>query len=195
MGGVKIFVAGIMGCAQYMFMRTPTRNRKPQGRDEASSGVDLPVHDFNRLSESQDQIVEHRTIPGFLGRIPHRWHMDEVTRFGDKVGRAAESMQLAYLTVVDRSLGVIRVFPVPLMERIYTLLAPQFAWPELPGGTVDNLPTPPKRLERLLKGLEELTEDADDLEILESLQKLRDFVRRDLVASGTVTPPATVAAT
>lgn len=57
--------------------------------------------------------------------------MQDINRFGDSVGRAAEAMQLAYLTTVDRSLGVIRVFPVPLMQRVYEILSKQFGWPQV----------------------------------------------------------------
>lgn len=88
------------------------------------------VADFDEM-QSGEALVEHCTIPGFLKRIPHRWHMEDIQRFGDKVQRTAEAMQIAYLTTVDRSLGIIRVFPLPLLQRIYEIQSAQFGWPAL----------------------------------------------------------------
>lgn len=73
-------------------------------------------------------VVEHLTIPGFIRQAPHRFHMDEIMRFGDKVGRVAESLQVSYLTTIDRQLGQIRLFPVPLLVRVYQVMAVQFGW-------------------------------------------------------------------
>lgn len=73
-------------------------------------------------------VVEHLTVPGFIRRAPRRFHLDEITRFGDKVSRVAESFQISYLTTVDSSLGIVRLFPVPLMVKVYTVLANQFHW-------------------------------------------------------------------
>jgi len=85
------------------------------------------------LAESQP-MVEHLTVTEFMSRIPHptRWHLDDINRFGDKVGWTANSIQLARMMVQSDSLGLIRVFPVPLLMRIYTVIAPQFNWPKLP---------------------------------------------------------------
>lgn len=89
-----------------------------------------PEQDFDQLAAAVLSI-EHLTVPGFLRRIPHRWSFEDITRYGDKVGRAAESMQLAYVTTMDRSLGVIRTFPVPLLQRVYEILATQYGWPRI----------------------------------------------------------------
>lgn len=167
-------------------MRTlPKGNRKPQGREAASSGADLPVRDFDQMSEQQEELVEHQSIPGFIRRIPHQWHIDEINRFGKKMGDTADSLQLAYVTRVDRSLGLIRVFPVPLLVRVYTIMAPQFGWP-----AVEEIPrivdagqsnrSEAKKQERFLRGLETLTETVDDVEVLESLKRVRDFIRADV---------------
>ena len=74
--------------------------------------------DFEDMQNPLD-VVEHLTIPGFIRRCPHRFHLMEITRFGDQVGKIAESLQISYLTTIDRSLGMIRLFPVPLMVRVY----------------------------------------------------------------------------
>ncbi len=89
--------------------------------------------DAAELAESQP-MVEHLTVTEFMQRIPHpnRWHLDDINRFGDKVGWTARSIQLARMMVQSPSLGLIQVFPVPLLQRIYTILAPQFNWPTLP---------------------------------------------------------------
>lgn len=82
--------------------------------------------------EQPDNLVEHLTVPGFLARVPRQWQIDEATRYGHQLGRAAEAMHLAYMTTTDPALGVLRVFPVPLMRRVYVLMRHQFNWPELP---------------------------------------------------------------
>lgn len=91
----------------------------------------MSLQDFDELAAAQAMQVEHQTVPGFLRRIPHKWHLNEITRFGGEIGRAADSLQLVYMTAVDRSLGVLRVFPLPLLDRVYTIMAPQFGWPAL----------------------------------------------------------------
>ena len=94
--------------------------------------------DAAELAESQP-MVEHLTVTEFMQRIPHpnRWHLDDINRFGDKVGWTAQSIQLARMMVQSPSLGLIRVFPVPLLQRIYTILAPQFNWPPLPAAALE----------------------------------------------------------
>lgn len=68
----------------------------------------MSLQDFDELAALQCVQVEHQTIPGFLRRIPHKWHLNEITRFGSEVGRAADAMQLVFMTPVDGSLGVLR---------------------------------------------------------------------------------------
>lgn len=88
------------------------------------------VADFDRLQQPET-IVEHMTASGFLARIPHRWHMDDVRRFGTEVGRIAEALHIAYITTTDIALGIVRVFPVPLLRRVYTIQSASFGWPSL----------------------------------------------------------------
>lgn len=107
---------------------------------------------FDELSQSEP-LIEHLTVPAFLSRVPRAWQIDEATRFGHQLGRAAEAMHLAYMTTTDRALGVIRVFPVPLMRRVYTLMAQQFAWPALPEALEAPRSQPDDRLARHLQAL------------------------------------------
>lgn len=142
-------------------MNTST-NRKPTpstptNRVPISTGAEQ--QDFEQVDPLS--IVEHATVPGFFRRIPHRWHLDDMIRFGDKVRRTAEAMELSYLTTTDRSLGVIRLYPMPLMERIYDVLARQHNWPpivELPqidGGKqmVKDMLRGQERLEKSLRAV------------------------------------------
>jgi len=144
-----------------------------------------PEQEFEQLSQ-QETIVEHLTIPGFLRRIPHKWHIDEITRFGDKVGRAAESLQLSYLTTIDRSLGVIRIFPVPLLQRIYQIFASQFGWPqiiEIEPPTLDD----PRRAqqemlrsnERLMKHMRALLAITENVEVQNSIAVVVQWLDHD----------------
>lgn len=88
------------------------------------------TQDLDDLPQPED-IVELATVPGFLRRSGHRFHLDEINRFGSQVGRSAEAMHLAYITQVDSTLGLVRVFPVPFLERVYKIVAKQFGWPEI----------------------------------------------------------------
>jgi hypothetical protein len=137
--------------------------------------------DFDQLANEQLAQIDHMTIPGFLRRIPHKWHLDEITRFGDKVGRAADAMQLSYLTSIDRSLGVIRVFPLPLLQRIYAIMSPQFGWPTIiehealeDGRRAQREAL--KKLERTEQGLDEIMQRADNVDVLASFQAAREFI-------------------
>jgi hypothetical protein len=105
----------------------------------------LDINDFDQLIAT-GETVEHVTVPGFLRRIPHPWHITDLTRFGDQVGRVAEAMQLSYLTTIQPQLGMIRVFPLPLLQRVYELMAPQFQWPSEPIALIDGLRSQARRI-------------------------------------------------
>lgn len=111
-------------CSDAGMKQTPrTPRQKPQSQT-------LDVNDFEQFSEGQQELrVEHQTIPGYLHRIPHKWNLDEITRFGREMGKAAEALQISYLTRNDSSLGMIRIFPLPLLRRVYTVMGSQFGWP------------------------------------------------------------------
>jgi hypothetical protein len=165
--------------AQARRTHQPTQPRPPMG---PPAGVQ---QDFDELAQ-QTAMVEHLTVPGFLRRIPHRWHFDDITRFGDKLGRVAESMQLAYLTTVDRSLGVIRIFPLPLLKRVYEVMSAQFGWPQiidapipgLPAG-VDNGAEALRAHERVDKHLRSLLEGATDGNVQHSIAVVLHWLSED----------------
>ena len=126
-----------------------------------------------------DHVVEHQSISAFLKRIPHRWHMEEIGRFGDKAGRAAESLHVAYLTAIDGSLGVVRVFPVPLLRRVYAIMAPQFNWPGIEIAGLEDarqLREDSRARESVERILGKAMQETDDVEILQSLQKVLNFL-------------------
>jgi hypothetical protein len=109
---------------------TPRSRRQNQNRPPKTPQNLHLSQESEQFAEMPDprEIVEHLSIPGFVRRAPRRFHLDELTRFGDKVARVAESMQISYLTTIDSSLGVVRVFPVPLMIKVYSIMAQQFHW-------------------------------------------------------------------
>jgi hypothetical protein len=115
-------------CSTERMNKATTRNRavktknSPRNRNESLPGLE-------QLAEVSASQVEHRTVLEFLRGIPHKWHPDEIARFGDKVKRMAEALQLPFVPSINPSLGVIRTYPVPLMEWVYTVLAQQFHWP------------------------------------------------------------------
>jgi hypothetical protein len=97
---------------------------KPTRTQNAKSGLDLEL--MAEMSASQ---VEHRTILEFLRAVPHKWHPDEIARYGDKVKRMAEALQLPFVPSINPSLGVIRAYPAPLLGWVYSTMAAQFGWP------------------------------------------------------------------
>lgn len=163
-----------------VFMKTNTR-RKSQLRS-ATTAEAMELHDFEQLANEQGVQLEHATVPGFLRRIPHKWHLEEITRYGDKVGRAAEAMQLAYMTSIDRSLGVIRVFPLPLLQRVYEIMAPSFGWPRaaeaelIEDGKRAQRETL-RKIERADHALGEVTEQSDNVEALTAFRAVRSVLQ------------------
>ena len=104
-------------------------NRIPKTSRVSHSHAASSIPDFEHLADVATAQVEHRTVLQFLRTIPHKWHPDEMARFGDKVRRMAEALQLAFVPAMNDHLGVIRAYPVPLMQWMYTQLATQFGWP------------------------------------------------------------------
>ncbi len=145
--------------------------------------VSAQEHDYQYMDQP-DMIVEHRTIPGFLRRISHRWHMADINRFGDQVGRAAQAMHLAYMTTTDSSLGVIRCFPVPMMNRVYEIMALQMNWPPLTGpDSALAAPKSPRETtkanQRVVQHLRALLDSASDIEVARSIAVVLDYVGKD----------------
>lgn len=164
-------------------------NKNNRSRN-AAAGVKAPgphpmnLQDFDELAASQAVQVEHQSIPGFLRRIPYKWHMNDINRYGSEVGRTADAMQLVFMTAVDKSLGVLRVFPLPLLERVYTLMSPQFGWPAIINGEAlaDGRTTQRETLrknERTAALLQELTERADNVELLTAANQVCEFLKSE----------------
>jgi hypothetical protein len=137
---------------------------------------------FDGLSPQQP-VVEHLTIPGFLRLIEYRWTLGDIRQFGDKVQQVAEAMCLAYRTAVDRSLGELRMFPEPLLRRVYDTLAPGFGWPQIINVETPELEDAKKKRdtiksnERVLKRLEEVITETDDLAEHEALRESARVLR------------------
>lgn len=141
-----------------------------RGRGTVNPAPATIVNDFDQLTAA-GETVEHVTVPGFLRRIPHPWHIDDITRFGDKVGRVAEAMQLSYLTTIQPQLGMIRVFPLPLLQRVYELMAPQFQWPGEPLALIEGNRVKMDELrkaERLTNQINELLSSTDEPKVVEA---------------------------
>lgn len=153
-----------------------------RGRGQVNSPAGIDINDFDQLMAA-GETVEHTTVPGFLRRIEHPWHIDDLTRFGDKVGRVAEAMQLSYLTTIQPQLGMIRVFPLPLLQRVYELMAPQFQWPAEPLVLLEGrraLREDLRKHERAAQDLSSIAESVDNVEVLTAVQTVRDFLTTDI---------------
>lgn len=131
--------------------------------------------------------VEHLSVVAFMRCIAHRWDIDDMTRFGNKVGKVAESMQLAYLTGVDRSLGTIRIFPVPLLERVYKVMSAQFGWPQIIDAPPPGLPSTGllaaetlKTHERLHKLMHAAVAATEDTNVQHSFAVLMHWLEEDM---------------
>ncbi len=159
-------------------MNTPTLT--PRNNEEI-------IQDHFATVGDETPQVAHATIPGFLRKLNHRWSMIDIERFGAKVGRTAETMHLAYMPAFDRSLGVLRSFPVPMMERIYEILAPAHGWPALP---VPVQEAPDIREQRaalkvqevMVKQLGMLSQAAEDGHVRRAAAVVLDLVERKRVS-------------
>ncbi len=112
-----------------MTQNRTSSNRARGGRRSAAPPAE-PNPQQNELQHDA-LIIAHLTVPEFMKRIPHEWHITDFNRFGDLVGKTAESAHLTYLTKFDRNFGMIRVFPLPMLQRVYRILAAQMNWPEI----------------------------------------------------------------
>src|SRR4051812_28044068 len=179
------------GAARNRCSMKPTHSRRstrPARSTPLAPSAPMAEENFDQIAEAAK--IEHLTIPGFLRRISNRWHMEDITRFGDRVGRAAEAMQLSYMTTVDRSLGVIRVFPVPLLQRVYEIMAVQFGWPQIVEAEVPALDDPRRAQEETLRSHERIMKHlqallaaaADDIDLQASLAVVLQWLDHDCQA-------------
>lgn len=177
------------------------KNTRPINR--ASKAVKTPAHidinDFEQFALGTET-VEHVSVPGFMSRIAHGWALDDMTRFGDKVGRVADAMQLVFITTNQTKLGIIRVFPLPLLQRVYEIMAPMFNWPRIVDGVLaiedgrqalrDDL----RQHERADHDLSSIAEHVDNVEVLTALQTVREFLGTDIARIRAAIDSAPVAA-
>lgn len=201
----KLFTPGTSGragrplpvgaCGGYgASMKTNTSNRRRDTKPAASTQQLGP--DFEEMPDPLS-IVEHLTIPGFIRRAPHRFHMDEIMRFGDKVGKIAESLQVSYLTTIDRQLGQIRLFPVPLLMRVYQVMAAQFGWEQVIETPVLDDRKQDLANERARKHLRAAAEKANDPVIAQAMATVMHWLESETARIETVdvgspaTPPPT----
>lgn len=165
------------------------------------------MEDYENVPKMQHQI-EYLSVAGFFRRLPFAFHMDEINRFGKQVGLTADANHLAYMTAIDGKLGVVRVFPVELMMRVYDVLAIHQSWPPIveqePPALSDGkkLTTAAARsFERLAKHLRSVIEIAPNTELqyaAASMVKQIEVELRQLKAKQPAPvvetePPATVA--
>jgi len=179
-------------------MNTP-QNRNRRTGNRAKSTLPAQPGYSEQFEEMPDPltVVEHLTIPGFIRRAPHRFHIDEITRFGDKVGRVTESLQISYLTTIDRSLGQIRLFPVPLLVRVYQVMAAQFGWEQIvdaPAAMEDRHSAELKANERAKKHLQAAAETANNPVIAQAMTTVLHWLETEAQRlreheEGTPTPP------
>jgi len=160
------------------------KNTRPitRGRGAVNPSAGIDINDFDQLTAA-GETVEHVTVPGFLRRIPHPWHIDDLTRFGDKVGRVAEAMQLSYLTTIQPQLGMIRVFPLPLLQRVYELMAPQFQWPAEPLALIEGARAQREELRRAegaKKHLEAVAANAPNAAVGEAFVTVIDYLENEV---------------
>lgn len=168
-----------------------TQTQYPTARQAAAQAQNTAPgqHENDFEQTSPEHIVEHSTVSGFVRRTPHRWHMVDITRFGTAVGKAADALQICYATTVDCKLGFVRIFPIPLLERVYEVTAEQFGWPSMiQAQTI----LPPRRTgkdlvkahQRVGKHLEAVLEAAGDDEVKRSMGVVIDWLQRECAAMG-----------
>ena len=163
-------------------MNTKAKNTRRRDPQAAATPQQTVSEEFQEMQDPLS-VVEHLTIPGFIRRAPHRFHLDEIMRFGDKVGRIAESLQVSYLTTIDRSLGQIRLFPVPLLTRVYQVMATQFGWEqivEVP--TIEDRKQDLARMtERAGKQLRAVADRIEDPELAQAMTRVLQFLENETV--------------
>lgn len=108
-------------------------NTNPRRQPTKPLPAPAPTGFRDEFAEMPDplSVVEHVTIAGFIRRCPHRFHINDVIRFGDQSRKIAESLGVSYLTTTDRQLGQVRLYPRPMLERIYANMAASSGWEAL----------------------------------------------------------------
>lgn len=160
--------------------------------------ADQPPREEVRFNDIDPlSVVEHCTVREFMRRVPHRWSLEDMFRLGDKVKRSAEALQIAFVTTTDPTLGLVRVYPLPMVRGIYDVLAAQFGWPkiidaEIPGlpGTGGSTIRTPQRHERMRQHLRSLAEVVEDEGVHGLIAGLLDWIEEDLARMAQEAQPA-----
>lgn len=129
--------------------------------------------------------IEFCTVTAYMRRIPHRWNLEDIERFGTKVGRVAEAAHLAYLTTMDPVVGPVRVFPLPFLQRVYEIQRVNFSWPpetaspSLPAALESDRATL-KAHERLVRLLRAAAEAAPDEVVQQSGETMLTWLESEI---------------
>jgi hypothetical protein len=138
-----------------------------------TSRIESPVEESVDLGVSCTG-VEFMTVPAFVNTVDYPWTMEEVSRFGRKVASCADGIQLPYRPVAHRFFGELRAFPLPMLRRIYDLMAPVCGWPSLAAGrTVRALSD-----DRLIRHLSVISESTEDRGVRQSIANVVDYLNR-----------------
>jgi hypothetical protein len=130
--------------------------------------------------------IEFCTITAYMRRIAHRWNLEDIERFGTKVGRVAEAAHLAYLTTMDAVVGPVRVFPLPFLQRVYDIQRMNFGWPaeaaapSLPE-SLDAERATLKAHERLVRLLRAAADAAPDETVQQSGETILTWLESEIV--------------
>ncbi|HMJ06891.1 MAG TPA: hypothetical protein VK474_11595 [Chthoniobacterales bacterium] len=140
---------------------------------------------FENFAAATPCQVPCQAIHEFLQGIPHRWQLDDIDRFGYRVGRMALSMGLPILRGTNTDIGELRIFPVAFLEWVYSTMAHGCKWPLLGDVEIFSDGRRAQRLElrkreRAAQSLQEISEAADNIEVLTSLQTVQEFLHSDI---------------
>lgn len=130
------------------------RNRIPKGIAPAASNASA----LEDLADTASAQVEHVTTFEFLRRAPRHSTADDLTTFGNRVKRAADAIPLPWLPAPHPLLGIVRVYPLPLLEWVYSQFVAQLKWPPLPASLEDQSET--RKREATRRQLEIVAADA-----------------------------------
>ena len=168
----------------------------------ATTGGVNETHDSGLINS--EVMVEYLSVADFIRTIPHSFHMDEVGRFGMKVGMIADGVHCSYKSRVDKFLGECRVFPVNLLKRVYEVVAQEKKWPAIVDVDQPVLTEEAVRAkaclranERVEQRLQELIDEVESSSLIEALSVVRKWIeaqsnmlRAELNETPAIQPPA-----
>lgn len=116
------------------------------------------------------------SIAEFVRHSAPDLEMDNVIRFGITAGRAADGLQLAYMTrKTSGSLAVERILPEPLLRRVYSVMAHAHGWKPLaaPAALL------PARFNDVVDHLTAMEAAARDAEVRQAIGIVIDTIEND----------------